>query len=32
VMDASGLTTLVGADAFFATDADALAQLEAAAR
>ena len=32
VMDASGFTTLVRADAFFASDADALAQLETAAR
>ncbi len=31
VMDASGFTTLVGADSFFATDADAVAELEAAA-
>lgn len=32
VMDASGFTKLVGADAFFAIDADAVAHLEAAAR
>ncbi len=31
VMDASGFTNLVGADAFFATDADALEHLEARA-
>jgi hypothetical protein len=29
VMDASGLTALVGADNFFATDADAVAHLDA---
>lgn len=32
VMDASGLTELVGAGGFFATDADAVAHLEARAR
>jgi hypothetical protein len=32
VMDASGLTDLVGRDHFFATDADAVAHLDAVGR